>query len=46
MALVRKAIKIKIEQENWLKSHSEVNFSEWIRKKLDETIEQERIIKS
>jgi phosphoenolpyruvate phosphomutase len=46
MALIRKAIKIKVEQENWLKSHSEINFSEWIRKKLDEIIEQERIIKS
>lgn len=46
MALVRKAIKIKGEQDNWLKSHSEINFSEWIRKKLDETIEQERLIKS
>lgn len=46
MTLIRKAIKIKVEQENWLKSHPEINFSKWIRKKLDETIEQEKIIKS
>lgn len=46
MALISKAIKIKVEHENWLKSHSEINFSEWIRKKLDETIEQEKGIKS
>lgn len=42
MALISKAIKIKVEHENWLKSHPEINFSEWIRKKLDETIDYEK----
>lgn len=39
MALISKAIKIKVEHENWLKSHPDINFSGWIRKKLDEAIE-------
>lgn len=39
MALISKAIKIKVEHENWLKSHPEINFSAWIRKKLDEEME-------
>lgn len=42
MALISKAIKIKVEHENWLKSHPEINFSEWIRKKMDETIDYEK----
>lgn len=46
MALISKAIKISVEQEQWLKSHPEINFSEWIRKKIDEALEQERIEKS
>jgi len=46
MALIRKAIKIKVEQEKWLKSHPDFNFSKWIRKKLDETIEHEQVEKS
>ena len=45
MALISKAIKIKIEHEKWLKAHTEINFSEWIRKKLDEAIEQEQGVK-
>jgi len=42
MALISKAIKISIDHEKWLKSHPEINFSEWIRKKLDEFIEKEQ----
>lgn len=45
MALIGKAIKIKVEHEKWLKSHPEINFSEWIRKRLDESIARERIEK-
>jgi len=46
MPLIRKAIKINKDQEKWLKSHPDFNFSKWIRKKLDETIEHENIEKS
>ncbi|MBC8180407.1 phosphocholine cytidylyltransferase family protein [candidate division KSB1 bacterium] len=37
MSKIAKTIKISIHQENWLKS-SKINFSEWVRKKLDEEI--------
>lgn len=46
MALIRKAIKIDKEHEKWLKSHPDFNFSNWIRKKLDELIQHEQIEKS
>jgi phosphoenolpyruvate phosphomutase len=42
MSLISKTIKIGIEHEKWIKSHPEINFSEWIRKKIDETIETEK----
>ncbi len=38
MTKVAKTIKITIQHEDWLKSN-QINFSEWIRKKLDEEIE-------
>ncbi len=38
MSKIAKTIKISIHQEEWLKS-SKINFSEWVRKKLDEEIQ-------
>ena len=42
MTLISKTIKIKIEQEKWLESHPEINFSEWVRDKINDSIEEER----
>jgi phosphoenolpyruvate phosphomutase len=42
MTLTSKTIKIGIEHEKWLESHPEINFSEWIRKKIEEVIENEK----
>jgi len=42
MTLVTKTIKINVEQSDWLRNHHELNFSEWIRKKLNEEIEKEK----
>ncbi len=41
MVLISKTIKIKIDHENWLESHPEINFSEWARKKIDEEMIKE-----
>jgi phosphoenolpyruvate phosphomutase len=46
MTLISKTIKISIDQEKWLESHPEINFSEWIRKKIDESIKNEKGLKS
>jgi phosphoenolpyruvate phosphomutase len=42
MTLISKTIKIEIEHEQWLASHPEINFSEWVRQKIEEAIAQER----
>ncbi len=42
MTLISKTIKITIEHEKWLESHPEINFSEWVRDKINESIEKER----
>ena len=42
MTLISKTIKIHIEHEKWLDSHPEINFSEWVRDKIDEAIIKER----
>jgi len=42
MTLISKTIKIDLEHEKWLESHPEINFSEWIRKKIDDSIDRER----
>jgi len=42
MVKVSKTIKINNQQEEWLKS-KKINFSEWIRAKLDEEIRQELV---
>ena len=42
MTLVSKTIKIDLEHEKWLESHPEINFSEWVRKKIDDSIGRER----
>lgn len=42
MTLISKTIKIAIEHEKWLESHPEINFSEWVRDKINESIEKER----
>ena len=42
MTLVSKTIKINLEHEKWLEFHPEINFSEWVRKKMDDSIERER----
>ena len=42
MTLISKTIKIDIEHENWLESHPEINFSEWVREKITESIQKER----
>ena len=41
MTLISKTIKIDIEHEKWLDSHPEINFSEWVREKIDESIVKE-----
>ena len=46
MTLISKTIKIDIEHENWLESHPEINFSEWVREKINESIEREKSGKS
>jgi phosphoenolpyruvate phosphomutase len=40
MTKIPKTIKISIRHEEWIKSQK-INFSEWIRKKLDEEIDQQ-----
>jgi phosphoenolpyruvate phosphomutase len=40
MAKIPKTIKISIRHEEWIKSQK-INFSEWIRKKLDQEIDQQ-----
>ena len=45
MTLISKTIKIDINHEKWLESHQEINFSEWIRGKIDESIKKEKGIK-
>jgi len=42
MTLVSKTLKINIEHEKWLESHPEINFSEWVREKINEEITKER----
>jgi len=42
MTLISKTIKIAIEHEKWLDTHPEINFSEWVRDKINESIEKER----
>ncbi|MCK5031333.1 MAG: phosphocholine cytidylyltransferase family protein [Thermoplasmatales archaeon] len=42
MTLISKTIKIDLEHEKWLESHPEINFSEWVRKKIDDSINGER----
>jgi len=41
MAKIAKTIKISQHHEKWLKT-AQINFSDWIRQRLDETIEQSR----
>jgi len=41
MTLISKTIKIDIEHEKWLDSHPEINFSEWVREKIDDSIDKE-----
>jgi len=41
MAKIAKTIKISQNHEKWLKT-TQINFSEWVRLKLDETIEQSK----
>jgi len=42
MTLISKTIKITIEQEKWIESHPDINFSEWVRDKINESIEKEQ----
>ena len=42
MTLVSKTLKINIEHEKWLESHPEINFSEWVREKINEEVIKER----
>lgn len=42
MTLTSKTIKISIEHEKWLESHPEINFSEWVREKIEESIRKEK----
>ena len=46
MSLISKTIKIDIEHEKWIESHPEINFSEWVREKINESIEREKSGKS
>jgi len=46
MTLVSKTLKITIEHEKWLESHLEINFSEWVRDKIEEEINKEQNKKS
>lgn len=41
MTLTSKTIKIDIQHEKWLESHPEINFSEWVREKINESIDNE-----
>ena len=45
MTLTSKTIKIDIKHVKWIESHPEINFSEWIRKKIDEAMQNDRGIK-
>ena len=42
MTLVSKTLKINIEHEKWLESHPDINFSEWVRDKIEEEINKEQ----
>ncbi len=42
MSLISKTIKIGIEHEKYLESHPDINFSEWVRDKIDEEINKEQ----
>ena len=42
MTLTSKTIKISIEHEKWIESHPEINFSEWVREKIEESIRKEK----
>ena len=42
MTLISKTIKINIDHEKWLESHPEINFSKWVRKKINDSIEKEQ----
>ena len=46
MTLVSKTLKINIEHEKWLESHPDINFSEWVRDKIEEEINKEQNKKS
>lgn len=46
MTLTSKTIKISIEHEKWLESHPEINFSEWVREKIEESIRKEKSSKN
>lgn len=46
MTLTSKTIKISIEHEKWIESHPEINFSEWVREKIEESIRKEKSGKS
>ena len=39
--MTSKTIKIDIQHEKWLESHPEINFSEWVREKINESIDNE-----
>ena len=42
MQMVRRMISIRDDQDKWLESHKEINFSGWVQKKLDEEIDNAR----
>ena len=46
MTLTSKTIKISIEHEKWVESHPEINFSEWVREKIEESIRKEKSSKN
>ena len=46
MTLTSKTIKISIEHEKWLESHPKINFSEWVREKIEESIRKEKSSKN
>ncbi len=46
MTLTSKTIKISIEHEKWIESHPEINFSEWVREKIEESIRKEKSSKN
>ena len=46
MTLTSKTIKIDMEHEKWIESHPEINFSEWVRGKIEESIRKEKSSKN